>query len=54
MQQKTIETLNESECRYPLGKESDPPKYFCGKGTFKHYSYCQKHFKICTREEDEK
>ena len=51
---KTIEDLNNNECRFPLGKETDPPKYFWGKVSLQDYSYCKKHLKICTKEEDEK
>ena len=40
---KTIEDLNNNECRFPLGKETDPPKYFCGKVSLQDYSYCKKH-----------
>lgn len=38
---KTIEDLNNNECRFPLGKETDPPKYFCGKVSLQDYSYCK-------------
>jgi len=49
--QLTIEELQHHQCRYPLGKVEEPPKYFCGKTRWGGYSYCEEHTKVCTKDE---
>ena len=50
----TLENLTPEQCKFPLGREEDPPEFFCGRqrwiGTRKHAShYCKHHVYIATR-----
>ena len=50
--QLTLEELQHHQCRYPLGKVNERPKYFCGKNRWSNYSYCEEHVKVCTKDEN--
>lgn len=44
----TIEQLNRSTCKFPLGGHSDHPPYmYCGRTTVKGASYCPEHCRVC-------
>ncbi len=40
---KTLEDLNDSTCRWPIGHPDEKNFYFCGRGPVKGFSYCKLH-----------
>ena len=45
----TLEDLANNQCKFPLGKRNDPPKFFCGRNRHKHYPYCAYHVYVATK-----
>ena len=40
---KTLEELNDSTCRWPIGHPDEKDFYFCGRSSEKGFSYCKLH-----------
>jgi len=40
---KTLEELNDTTCRWPIGHPNEKDFYFCGRGPVKGFSYCKLH-----------
>ena len=53
----SLEHLTPDQCKFPLGKEEDPPKFFCGRqrwvGPRKFApNYCKYHVYVATKLDD--
>ena len=40
---KTLEELDESSCKWPIGHPDEKDFYFCGRTSVKDFSYCRLH-----------
>ena len=40
---KTLEELNDTTCRWPIGHPDEKDFYFCGRSSVKGFSYCKLH-----------
>ena len=40
---KTLEELDESSCKWPIGHPDEKNFYFCGRTSLKDFSYCRLH-----------
>ena len=40
---KTLEELDESSCKWPIGHPDEKNFYFCGRTSLKDFSYCKLH-----------
>ena len=40
---KTLEELNDTTCRWPIGHPDEKNFYFCGRSSVKGFSYCKLH-----------
>ena len=40
---KTLEELDESVCKWPIGHPNEKSFYFCGRSSLKDFSYCKLH-----------
>ena len=40
---KTLEELDESSCKWPIGHPNEKSFYFCGRTSLKDFSYCKLH-----------
>jgi len=40
---KTLEELDESSCKWPIGHPNEKSFYFCGRSSLKDFSYCKLH-----------
>ena len=40
---KTLEELDESSCKWPIGHPNEKDFYFCGRTSLKDFSYCKLH-----------
>ena len=40
---KTLEELNDTICRWPIGHPDEKDFYFCGRSSVKGFSYCRLH-----------
>ena len=40
---KTLEELDESSCKWPIGHPDEKNFYFCGRSSLKYFSYCKLH-----------
>ena len=40
---KTLEELDESSCKWPVGHPEEETFYFCGRSSLKDFSYCKLH-----------
>jgi len=54
-----LESLTSNQCKFPLGQEKDPVKFFCGRerwiGSRKHGpNYCKYHVHVAAKLEDPK
>ena len=41
--QKKLEELDESSCKWPVGHPEEQSFYFCGRSSLKDFSYCKLH-----------
>jgi GcrA cell cycle regulator len=40
---KSLEQLDESSCKWPIGHPDESSFYFCGRSSLKDFSYCKLH-----------
>jgi GcrA cell cycle regulator len=46
IKQKTLATLEQNDCRWPIGDPRDPAFHFCGAHKLAGRPYCQAHWKM--------
>ena len=46
VQQKTLATLEQNDCRWPIGDPKDPAFHFCGAHKLAGRPYCQEHWQM--------
>ena len=46
MQQKTLATLQQNDCRWPIGDPKDAEFHFCGAPKLAGRPYCQAHWQM--------
>ena len=51
---KTLEELDESTCKWPIGHPNEKNFYFCGRTSLKDFSYCKLHLLYCYVEKNKK
>ena len=51
---KTLEELDESSCKWPIGHPNEKDFYFCGRNSLKDFSYCKLHLLYSYQSRDSK
>ena len=51
---KTLEELDESTCKWPIGHPNEKNFYFCGRTSLKDFSYCKLHLLYAFQQKNDK
>ena len=51
---KTLEELDESTCKWPIGHPNEKNFYFCGRTSLKDFSYCKLHLLYAFQQKSDK
>ena len=51
---KTLEELDESTCKWPIGHPNEKNFYFCGRPSLKDFSYCKLHLLYAFQQKNDK
>ena len=51
---KTLEELDESTCKWPIGHPNEKNFYFCGRTSLRDFSYCKLHLLYAFQQKNDK